>query len=86
MKAATKQDKDIIMKFKYLNLKTNKKGRKERLKKLAQEALQQIEERNYACGKDAVKIGLAYCGKEREIVWSNKLLTYSNVEWMDIVI
>ena len=88
LKAKTGEKPNIVMEFKYI------RDEKKDLRELAEEALEQIERKDYAAGLqgEVVCIGLGHRGKEAEMEWSvrevrfekNKLLkTRKNSRWIE---
>ena len=68
LKAKTGEKPNIVMEFKYI------RDEKKDLRELAEEALEQIERKDYAAGLqgEVVCIGLGHRGKEAEMEWSVK--------------
>ena len=66
LKAKTGEKPNIVMEFKYI------RDEKKDLRELAEEALEQIERKDYAAGLqgEVVCIGLGHRGKEAEMEWS----------------
>lgn len=66
LKAKTGEKPNIVMEFKYI------RDEKKDLRELAEEALEQIERKDYAAGLqgEVVYIGLGHRGKEAEMEWS----------------
>ena len=70
MKAKSKDRNDIILELKHVDRKTYEKDKEHCLRLLAEKALKQIDEKHYAQREPTLKVGMAHCGKDCEILWN----------------